>query len=414
MRPGRPRLALCDDLSGAAEAALALSGGHDEPSARLAPPVGNIARFAQDLAAEGSTATGPCAIDLDIRQSTPDEARSAVGALTPRSGPLFLKIDSLLRGNVAPMVWGLRDRRDSLIVCTPALPAAGRATVNGRVVFAAHSPVPGPGEPRPSSIQEALGELPTDRFGLDTVRSAGLVAGLAEAARTRHIAVCDAETDADLDLIAAACAGVPDVIAVGSAGLAAAFGRLRSAAEPDPAPVRACGDSPAARPSAAVLVVVGSAEPGARRQVEILEHAGAAVVLVDPTTRRETGSCVRARLDHGCVVLAVRQAAVAPDEIDPGSGRLITDHLAAIVRSALAEHDTPVRLALTGGETARRVLDALGVTRLDLLGQVHPGAVHARTDTHHEIVTRPGSHGGPDSLLTIARHLRHTDHQEDP
>ncbi len=58
-------------------------------------------------------------------------------------------------------------------------------------------------------------------------------------------------------------------------------------------------------------------------------------------------------------------------------------------------------LVLTGGETARRVLDALDIDRLTPVGQIHHGAVHTQAPDGTSVVTRPGSFGGPDSLLTI-------------
>jgi 4-hydroxythreonine-4-phosphate dehydrogenase len=62
-------------------------------------------------------------------------------------------------------------------------------------------------------------------------------------------------------------------------------------------------------------------------------------------------------------------------------------------------------LVLTGGETARRVLDALGVTQLQPVAVIHYGAVQSRAPDGRTIVTRPGSFGGPDSLVQIVRAL---------
>ncbi|AXB41804.1 nucleotide-binding domain containing protein [Amycolatopsis albispora] len=368
------RLALADDLSGAAEAALALRGTSVQ-----------LARFAQS---EGSGA-----VDLDLRQAEQGTARAVVREAAGGAEPLFLKIDSLLRGNVEAMVRGIRDVRDGLVLCTPALPVAGRATIGGRVVFAGAEP--GPGEYRPDTVAAALGDLPLSTVDLAAVRSPVLPELLAEIARDGRIAGCDAETDADLDLLAAAARPFPGVVAVGSAGLAAAFGRQRPV---PPVPEREPGSAP-------VLVVVGSAEPSARRQVEVLAADGVPVVEIDPVVLGDVTAAVVAGLGSGRVVLTVRAGLV-----DPARGRALTAHLATTVQNVLGRREA--RLALTGGETARRVLEALGVTRLDLLGQVHPGAVHARTDTGHEIVTRPGSHGGQDSLLAITRQLSQTQHQE--
>jgi 4-phospho-D-threonate 3-dehydrogenase / 4-phospho-D-erythronate 3-dehydrogenase len=76
--------------------------------------------------------------------------------------------------------------------------------------------------------------------------------------------------------------------------------------------------------------------------------------------------------------------------------------LAATVAAVVRE---PVDLVLVGGETARRVLDALGIEVLEPVEAVHHGAVLSRTPDGGTVVTRPGSFGGPDSLVQIARHL---------
>ncbi len=63
-------------------------------------------------------------------------------------------------------------------------------------------------------------------------------------------------------------------------------------------------------------------------------------------------------------------------------------------------------LVLTGGETARSVLDALDVADLVPVARIHHGAVHSRTPDGTAVVTRPGSFGDTDSLVRIVEHLR--------
>ncbi|MFJ2198110.1 nucleotide-binding domain containing protein [Streptomyces violaceusniger] len=88
------------------------------------------------------------------------------------------------------------------------------------------------------------------------------------------------------------------------------------------------------------------------------------------------------------------------------SGRRLVLGLARAIGEAVAAHHGAVDLVLTGGETARRVLDALAVTELDPVGQVHHGAVHLSTPDGRSVVTRPGSFGDPDSLRHIVQALR--------
>ncbi|MGP3945947.1 nucleotide-binding domain containing protein, partial [Streptomyces sp. 6N106] len=90
----------------------------------------------------------------------------------------------------------------------------------------------------------------------------------------------------------------------------------------------------------------------------------------------------------------------------PVSARRLVLGLARAVQDAVAAHHGAVDLVLTGGETARRVLDALAVTELDPVGQVHHGAVHLSTPDGRSVVTRPGSFGDPDSLRHIVQALR--------
>ncbi|WP_323186930.1 nucleotide-binding domain containing protein [Streptomyces sp. NBC_00365] len=86
----------------------------------------------------------------------------------------------------------------------------------------------------------------------------------------------------------------------------------------------------------------------------------------------------------------------------PGMGRTLSTALGALAAAHLGRPD----LVLTGGETARTTLDALGITELEPLGEIHHGAVHSRTPDGRRVVTRPGSYGAEDSLLRIAVALR--------
>src|SRR4051794_31139623 len=168
--------------------------------------------------------------------------------------------------------------------------------------------------------------------------------------RESPVPLLDAETDADLDAIVAAAA--PGATLVGSAGLAAALGRTLGAA-PLPPP------RPADRP---LLVVVGTRAAG--EQLRRLAATG--VPVIDP----------RAALPGP---VAARRGRATP--------------VAAAVAAA-----PPTDLVLTGGATARHVLDALGITELTTVAQVHHGAVLCEGGGRRMLI-RPGGFGGPDSLV---------------
>jgi 4-hydroxythreonine-4-phosphate dehydrogenase len=84
----------------------------------------------------------------------------------------------------------------------------------------------------------------------------------------------------------------------------------------------------------------------------------------------------------------------------------VARRLVAALADTVADAAHDCDLVLTGGETARRVLDVLRVTDLRPVGQIHHGAVLSRTPDGRSVVTRPGSYGEADSLRRIVRALR--------
>jgi 4-hydroxythreonine-4-phosphate dehydrogenase len=68
----------------------------------------------------------------------------------------------------------------------------------------------------------------------------------------------------------------------------------------------------------------------------------------------------------------------------------------------------PSALVATGGETARAVSQALGVTRIDLAGQLEPGVVYGRfaDGPACPVVTKAGTFGDEGSLIRAVRALR--------
>ncbi|MER6142297.1 four-carbon acid sugar kinase family protein [Streptomyces sparsogenes] len=469
--PSRRLLAVADDLSGAAETAAGLASRTTRSRVVL---VGTAA--APRHPGEATV------LDLDSRQLPAAEAARAVSAalaLSPSGDTLVLKkIDSLLRGNIAAEVAALAAAGAGVVVA-PALPAAGRA-VRGGVVHLGATPLhrtdawrAEPGPP-PRSVPDALGPARTALIPLTAVRASRrtLLSALRAALTEGRVAVCDAETDADLDaVVEAALADGPATRLVGSGGLAAALGRHLAAGEP-PGPDRAIFDAetsaadaawreppapqttttqttttttttqttqptrrgavagaggpgrspgqgpgdagpPSPTPAAGprpLLVVVGTAEPSAAEQIRRLAADGATVVRLPARDLcADDPSAPAARplppLGDGVTVVAPEPATAGPppDGVTP---RRLVRGLARAVAAAVARRDGAVDLVLTGGETARRVLDALGVTELHPVGQVHHGAVHLRTPDGRSVVTRPGSFGDADSLRLIVQALR--------
>ncbi|MFF4615288.1 4-hydroxythreonine-4-phosphate dehydrogenase PdxA [Nonomuraea jabiensis] len=420
-------LIVADDLSGAAESAARIVMRGTRTRIVLAHHAVRGERDPADI----------LVVDTDSRHRPPAEAAAAVRsavALASAGRPrlVFKKIDSLLRGNVAAEVAALVAPGAGIVVA-PALPGLDRV-VRGGVLYLAGVALHRAnawavdGVSPPASVEAALAPLPVRVLDLATVRSDRLSEAIASCAEDAHIALCDAETDLDLDAVLRAALAVPSVRLVGSGGLADALGRhlrglgaaveqtvtAQTAVEQMPiertpseeresVPAHSARHDGVARP--APLVVVGSAEPVAAEQVRRLVEAGAVPVALpltallgppsgrDPLPRIPIGDrAVVAFLDSAGAVL-------------PAASRDIARRLAEVVADAVRASPRTVDLVLTGGETARRVLDALQVRELAPVGQVHPGAVHSRTPDGRSVVTRPGSFGGADSLVEIVRAL---------
>jgi 4-hydroxythreonine-4-phosphate dehydrogenase len=385
-------LALADDLSGAAETACALGG-----------PVRLLLADAADAA--GIAAAHDLVVDLNTRHLPPGGAaetvRTALGAA--QAGPprlLYKKVDSQLRGNLAAEAAAYAEGAQAVVIA-PALPAA-RRTVTGGVVHVNGVPLHRTDGWRaertstPRSLPEALPGLPVRTVPLDVVRSgpAALEAAFRRIAASGAHPAADAETDADLDAVATAALRLgPGFRLLGSGGLAAALGRtlMRPAVAAPPPPL--------AQDSAALLVVVGTAEPRAVAQIAHLIALGAHHVPLDPADlAADTVGLPRTAASPALTVLSIDGSA----GLRPGGGRSLSAALAMIAAAWPGCPD----LVLTGGETARTTLDALGIRELEPIGEIHHGAVHSRTPDGRRVVTRPGSYGAEDSLLRIAVALR--------
>lgn len=373
-----PVLVLADDLSGAAECAAVLADPGAPSAIRLAPAT--------------PAPNGLTVVDLHCRAASAGDAAArtnAALAAAPPGGLLFLKIDSLLRGNVAATVDALAARTP--VVVATALPA-GERTVRGGVVHLGGVPLHRTGahrlepEPAPPGVPAALGRPDCPVVGTAELHD-DPEGALRSALGRAPVVVCDAETDSDLDRIAAATVALGAALA-GSGGFAAALGRAtgRAGLGPGPAP-----EAPA-RP---VLAVVGSAEPVAERQVGMLLADGAAEV------RPDSGGGVRLVHEGAHTPAGAGVTVLRPDPAVRGDPAAIAGSLTAAAVTLAGGPDGP-HLLLTGGETARRVLDALGVDRLDPLGQVDHGAVRSRTASGRQVVTRPGSFGDETSLREMA------------
>ena len=394
---------IADDLTGACDTGCLFAG----PA-----PVGVIAE--PGLVRSDA---GVVAVDTESRTLTAPDAGRRVRAAASRlgtrlhAGPLFKKIDSTMRGPVAAELAALLDTGgwDGALVC-PAFPAQGRVVRDGVLHvdgMPAHETAIGRDRHYPGDTSDiatilahglahgatrAIHRLPLAavRAGTEAVRDAlGRAAG--------GLVAADAETDADLAVLAGAAAPRQAWLLAGSAGLGQAVaGALRFP--------RAIVALP---PGRAWLWVVGSLHAASRAQLAALQAAGAVGVYLEVSgDAGETApdlSVVLRALGRGrpAFLASAPGARVAPLEASRALG--------AATARVLADA-APDVLAVTGGETAYEVLQALGATRLDLLGAPASGlALGALTAAGSPrlngsplpLLAKAGGFGAPDLFLTL-------------
>ncbi|MDR6504864.1 4-hydroxythreonine-4-phosphate dehydrogenase PdxA [Arthrobacter oryzae] len=442
-----------DDFSGAAEVGQCFARQGLTTQVLLAPGPQGQTELPGQAAPPADVPTGlpgPAAqpadvvvVDTHSRNLSGEAAAEAVagvfgGAAAASARVLFKKIDSLWRGNVGPEIGALTGLGMHVVVAG-ALPQLGRTVVGGKPLvggtpldrtglWAAETAAP------PASIRDALQQAEgraADLLDLHAVRSGKLPAHLDRilSGADPAVVVADGETEADLAAVVDAMvrldftAGGRRIVLVGTGGtaelLACSIG-TRPARNAQPAKRGAPGlqgDADAGTPAAVlrrnpgpVLAVVGSASGTARNQLRDLEAAGYMLFglrpeeLARPATQQPQAQRAREALSAGAAVALT----VAADRVDPGEAGVIVHNLARFVSGTLhgAGPDLKPDLILTGGETAREVLDALGITALEPLDAVQHGAVVSLADDGTLVGTKPGSFGDRHALTQLHQKIR--------
>jgi uncharacterized protein YgbK (DUF1537 family) len=315
-------------------------------------------------------------VDTESRAAREDEAVARVTRV-PAMAPAtryFKKIDSTLRGHVGLEVDALMRAvgAATALVC-PAFPAQGRVVIE-RLLLIDGTPVaetplvlsPEFSAVPSSSVVDALRarvDRPLAWIPLDQVRAGppSLVRRIGRLAGT--VIVADAETDADLDaLVDAALASELALLLVGAAGLGGALASRLSL----------LSEEVELRPAGRWLLVAGSRHPATRAQIDAARAAGLPVVC-------------------------------APDEPAPDRGE-VARRLAAEARDRLARESFD-GVAVTGGETALALCEALGAEGIELMGPPRPGLALGRLVTRRHpalpILTKAGGFGEPDLFVSM-------------
>lgn len=354
------------------------------------------------------------AVSTDSRALTAPEATDRVQAAVARAlaggaDRVYLKIDSTMRGSIPAAIEGtLRElRRRSphakAVVCS-AYPRMGRTVAGGRLLVNG-TPVD----------QTAIGTDPVSP--VTTAELTALIPGAWPVAAISDellsdpdapaVLAPDAETDADLQLIAEAVDRAGEAaFGAGSAGLAAPLARLW----------RTSGASSSDQVSAGggrILILVTSLNPASREQVATFCGLRPEVAVLSPTKAQLAGAKLDElaaawvpRLGHVTVLAsptdraAGDDASPAPREIAVGMARLA---------ATLAHRGAVDALVLFGGDGAQAVIEATGTQAIRITSQVLPGiprgVLVGGTLDGTVVVTKAGGFGGPDTISAIVEDI---------
>jgi uncharacterized protein YgbK (DUF1537 family) len=339
--------------------------------------------------------------------------------------PLYKKVDSTLRGNLAAELEEMLALGAGRIVLAPAFPLAGRTVedgilrVNGIPVHETELGRDGLSPVKSAMLRDYFGTAvgPVATLPLAALRREprGAEDEIQEAWRQgARLLLTDSATQEDLALLARAITSSwGEVVVAGSAGAA------RELANP------LCpGGHPSAPPptvaTGPVLVIAGSRQEATRQQLEVLRKRGRChAIEVDPTGVRDPWN---EELEARLVVDIEKSARLAARSIlraviisisgakrqdDPGSAAFqrrserlnrVLGQVAARLHKAL---DCP-GIIMTGGDVAMAVLSALGTRLLQLGGELLPGVplawAHDGTRPGLRLVTKAGGFGPPETL----------------
>jgi uncharacterized protein YgbK (DUF1537 family) len=401
---------MADDLSGAADCASAFVKAGQEA----------LVIIDRQAAQDADTSTVQViSIDADTRRLSAAEAAEIQLQLFHRyRAPgqlLYKKIDSTLRGNFVQELAAIIQHA-GLAIVAPAFPQAGRFTRNGHqymndVPLEATEVWRSEGISGTAHIPGMLARhgIRTTAITLNEIRQGALQvrAMLEEAARAGiQAVVCDAETDADLQIIAQASVAMSlPRFWVGSAGLANHL--------PDAAPDSPRGTRPApVTTDGSILTVVGSLSSVSRAQAEqLFACAHMDRLEVVPGILRQGQAHPQWQEVRDTLTALLRQKRDVllligkEDPVNMGEGLQLCEALAALV-APLAEHIGGV--ISTGGETARAILCAMGSKGLRLVGEIESGVPFSVAAGIRPIpvITKAGAFGSRDTLLRCYETLR--------
>ena len=392
---------VADDLTGAADTSACFA----DAGRRTVIPFTTVAPGDVDVLAL-STESRDLA-EVEAAEAVYRAILSMAASAPPRW--LYKKVDSALRGHpreeLLAAMSALGTRR---ALVAPALPAEGRTTRGGRQLING-LPIQATtfgGQSGASSLLDLFAndrDLPVIHLPLGLVRQHPDAVCEWLRADEDGILVADAETDADLDVLARAAAQSNLQVLCGAAG----FARRLALALPQGRERQAMPDT-----TKPVLIVAGSMHAATARQLKDLADAGVTVIQLsqeaidDPTSSlADTLHAVAASLASG------RTTAVTTAGLNPSasSERTVAARLAEVATTPHIREQAG-GMVLTGGDVAAAVCSALQATGLELGGEIYAGQPWGRLIGGDmpglTVATKAGSFGRDHALRACSQFLQ--------
>lgn len=371
---------LADDLTGAADACAPLVNAYGRGRVCLSVSMGTWTRKLLSF-------------DGNLRQLPDDRARQVIAAFAAGltggdrlGGLVWLKIDSATRGHIVRDATLLLEALPAFrgAVVAPAFPATGRLFQGGRAVFR------GGRDPAPSLREkfEAAGEAVTtlsDLTGDTAAIGARIDAALSGPAR---IVLVEAADQVDLERLAPALlARRGEVLGVGSAGLIEAI----------------AGDAGATPrlPKSTLTCLFGTQSRVSRAQIDTFEkNGGVTRVSRDPAHWRSLGNPELSTT----VTRAVQAGSNRIFDICGVTEQCPPERASVSMARVMAPFMPQLGTVLmSGGDTARAILEHMGLEEFDVVGVFEHGIpVCTSASLPNPFLLKSGGFGDSDTLVRLA------------
>ena len=412
---------IADDLTGATDLAIMLTRAGMRTLQVMQVPNAKMKLDGYDATVVAlKTRTCPVAEAIDLSLKSAD-ALLALGAKQ-----LFFKycstFDSTAQGNIGPVAEALLARVEGdLAIACPAFPTNKRTVYLGNLyagdVLLSESPMKDhPLTPmRDSNLVRVLQGQANGKVGLIPFavvdKGAAAIGEAFASARAQGCRFVIVDAITDKHLVDMGTAAAEHKLITGGSGVALglpanfiARGLMRAAAPP---PTMSA-------PSGRMAILAGSCSAATRAQIAAARAARMPSLRIEPealdrsdapTSAAAASAWARAQPAHAPVLIFSSDdpAEVAKVQAKLGrerAGRLVEDMMAATARRLIEAGFS--RLIVAGGETSGAVVNALGVTALEIGPEIDPGVPWTRAiGGEHDLVLalKSGNFGADDFFL---------------